>query len=110
MEWLSKQITLEWFARELGISSSARLPRRHFYMYVLFLEGGRRYVGITSKDDPLKRILQHYRGHGAKWTIKHKVLVTESINYIGEIDIDRARAIEHKQTKMLINKHDHNTV
>jgi predicted GIY-YIG superfamily endonuclease len=50
----------------------------HFYktLYVLKLEGGKWYVGITS--DIERRLEQHRSGIGAKWTAAHKFEQLES--------------------------------
>lgn len=46
-------------------------------LYVLKLEGGRRYVG--KSENPQKRIQQHFDGKGSVWTKKHKPISVEKI-------------------------------
>lgn len=42
------------------------------YLYVLELEGGKYYVGITNNVQ--RRVEQHKRGEGAEWTKKYKMV------------------------------------
>ena len=53
-----------------------RTNKQH-YIYTLNLEGGKKYVGITS--NPEKRLNDHFNGNGAKWTQKHAPTSVNSI-------------------------------
>ncbi len=44
------------------------------HVYVLKLEGGNWYVGMTRKDDPHDRIKKHLNGRGSEWTKIHEPL------------------------------------
>lgn len=44
------------------------------YVYVLELQGKRHYVGLCLKGDPYRRIRDHYKSNGARFTQKHKVV------------------------------------
>jgi len=50
------------------------------YVYTLNLEGGRKYVGMTTDID--KRLDQHFSGSGAKWTQKYSPV---SVNSVQEV-------------------------
>jgi len=47
---------------------------RHFWLYVIVLEQGKYYVGITTHHDPFIRLRQHGGSYGASWTKKYKPL------------------------------------
>jgi predicted GIY-YIG superfamily endonuclease len=48
-----------------------------YYTYSLNLQGGKKYVGMTS--NPHNRINQHFSGNGAKYTQKNKPV---SVNHV----------------------------
>jgi predicted GIY-YIG superfamily endonuclease len=50
------------------------------YVYTLNLEGGRKYVGMTSNID--RRLEEHFSGNGSKWTQKYS---PESISNIRKV-------------------------
>ena len=44
------------------------------YVYVLELEKKKHYVGLCVKGDPYKRIRDHYKSNGARFTQRNKVV------------------------------------
>lgn len=46
-------------------------PVRRYQAYALELEDGKYYVGITGRTDVQKRLAEHLKGKGAKWTVLH---------------------------------------
>ena len=44
------------------------------YVYVLRLENEKFYVGLCIKGDPFKRIRNHYKANGARYTQNNRVL------------------------------------
>lgn len=64
-------------------------------VYVLKLEDGCYYVGITM--DLNKRLSQHWIGEGAKWTKLHKPVSVERIIFPAEGD-----TIENDTTKAIM--------
>lgn len=52
-------------------------PQFPGYVYVLRLQGGRRYVGWSA--DPETRIASHFLGRGAHWTQTYPPVAVESI-------------------------------
>ena len=58
--------------------NNSQTSNKQYYVYTLNLEGGRKYVGITS--NPNERITNHFNGNGAKWTQKYQPVSVNSIN------------------------------
>lgn len=81
------------------------MQKRHFWLYVLELEDGKWYVGITSKT-PEIRFEEHVRGYyAAGWTKKYrprKVVHTEDLGVISKAE---AEEIEHRRTKELMREY-----
>jgi|SRR5699024_3476468 len=77
----------------------------NWYYYVLKLEDGCYYVGITTA--PSKRIQQHVYKYkqGAAWTKKHEVVDVLRISYIGLTNSHYAKEIERQQTIAMMKKH-----
>ena len=79
--------------------------RKHWWLYVLKLEQGKYYVGITSKSVEA-RFAQHKNGFaGAKWTQKHnpqEIIFTEDL---GVTDKQSAELVENKVTREYIKKY-----
>lgn len=61
------------------------------FLYVLELEGGNFYVGITS--DLSRRYEQHMTGSGAVWTSTHKPLCIAQSVCLGDFDEGGAERI-----------------
>jgi predicted GIY-YIG superfamily endonuclease len=60
------------------------------YVYTLNLEGGRKYVGMTSNID--RRLEEHFSGNGSKWTQKYS---PESISNIRKVpSVQYAKKLE----------------
>lgn len=68
---------------------------RHFWLYVLQLEAGKYYVGITARS-PEKRIRQHGGRNGARWTMKYKPVAVLELHDLGRLPNFQAEAIEHQ--------------
>lgn len=70
--------------------------KHHFHLYVLSLEEGKYYVGITSQT-PEKRFEEHKRGiRPANWTRKYKPLKILDTKDLGQMTWDEAEAYENK--------------
>jgi predicted GIY-YIG superfamily endonuclease len=73
------------------------------YLYILSLEGGHFYVGLTS--DLKRRFEQHSSGGGAQWTSLHKpIKLLHSIN-TGTRNTQQAEAMENEATVTLMETH-----
>lgn len=83
---------------------------RHWWLYVLRLEDGKFYVGITSKT-PEIRMQEHIAGvRAAYWTAKHKPIEILHKEDLGYIDESRAKNHENKMTRALMKQRGINNV
>lgn len=57
------------------------------FIYILYLEGGKYYVGKSL--NPTKRIEDHKNGKGSSWTNKHKILEVLEVIETDEFDEDK---------------------
>jgi len=81
-----------------------------WWMYILELENGKWYVGITSKD-PEERFREHKLGkRAAYWTMLHKPLRIERFEDLGVVSRDHAEEYENKITRMLMKERGLNNV
>lgn len=82
----------------------------HWWLYVLRLEGGKFYVGITSKT-PEIRMQEHLAGKRvAYWTAKHKPVEIIHREDLGRIDKSKAEKRENKITRALMKQRGINNV
>lgn len=78
---------------------------RHWKLYVLSLEQGKYYIGITSYSDVMKRFNKHKNGKGSQWT---KMYSPKSVIYteeLGEVSESQAVTAETAKTVELIDKY-----
>lgn len=81
-----------------------------WWLYILKLENGKWYVGITSKT-PEERFQEHnLKRRGAYWTMKHKPLKIELVEDLGIVSKDHAEAYENKVTRALMQERGLNNV
>jgi predicted GIY-YIG superfamily endonuclease len=73
------------------------MPPKSTNVYVLKLEGGRRYVG-KSANIP-RRLEQHFSGNGSVWTKKYKPVSVEKVL------TNVSDSYENKITKEMMSKH-----
>lgn len=73
------------------------------HLYVLELEGGNYYIGITT--DVERRYAEHVAGGGAVWTTLHKPIRMLSHTSLGDIDVCAAERIESIKTVELMRRH-----
>jgi len=74
------------------------------WFYVLELEGGHYYVGITGRGE-VKRISEHLEGKGAVWTKRHKP-VKVLMTHAHEVEDDaEAERLEDLMTVALMIQH-----
>lgn len=78
-------------------------------LYILKLEQGRWYVGITSKTVE-RRFYQHKTGRGANWTRKYKPLKIHYQKDLGKCDLDKAQLYEGRVTRLYMEKYGDNNV
>jgi predicted GIY-YIG superfamily endonuclease len=75
---------------------------KHYWLYVLKLEQGKYYVGITSKT-PEERFKEHVNGFlAAEWTKVYKPIEIDQTVDLGVTTIERTEAFENKVTRRYI--------
>jgi len=83
---------------------------RRWWLYILKLEDGKWYVGITSKT-PEERFKEHQlHKRGAYWTMKHKPLEIELTEDLGIVSRQHAETYESKITLTLMKERGLNNV
>ncbi len=92
------------------LNISAIEHRKLYYSYVLELENGYYYVGITARSNPLTRIDEHFAGVGAKWTRLHKPVRLLRLTFLGQITEDVAKEHEQGTAQNLMDAYGYNNV
>ena len=87
-----------------------RNNNKRWQLYVLRLEDGKFYVGITSKT-PEIRMQEHLHGvRAAYWTAKHKPLEIIHQEDLGIVEKSKAEKRENKMVRALMNQRGLNNV
>lgn len=73
-------------------------PSKNWHLYVLKLEQGKYYVGITSQS-PEKRFNEHLHGRKSYWTEKYPPLEIIQTVDLGGLDLEAAKEYENKVTR-----------
>ncbi len=82
----------------------------HWWLYVLRLEDGKFYVGITSKT-PEIRMQEHLSGvRVAYWTAKHRPIEIIHTEDLGIIEKSKAEKRENKMVRALMKQRGLNNV
>ncbi|MDZ7744175.1 MAG: GIY-YIG nuclease family protein [Candidatus Saccharibacteria bacterium] len=85
------------------MSENTETPQKHWWLYVLKLEQGKFYVGITSKT-PEERFQQHVNGFlGAQWTKKYKPIELTYKEDLGNVTLEQAKLAENMKIRMYMN-------
>lgn len=81
----------------------------HWTLYVLKLEQGKYYVGIT-KQTPEKRFQEHLGGRRTYWTEKYPpIKIIQTVN-LGELDEESAKLYEKRVTRKYMKEKGINNV
>lgn len=84
--------------------------KKHWQLYVLRLQDGKFYVGITSKN-PEARMQEHLNGiRVAYWTAKHKPIEIIHTEDLGIIEKSKAEKRENKMVRALMKQRGLNNV
>lgn len=84
--------------------------KKRWWLYILALENGKWYVGITSKT-PEERFAEHKLGkRAAYWTMEHKPLNIELVEDLGIVSQAHAEVYENKITRNLMKERGLNNV
>jgi predicted GIY-YIG superfamily endonuclease len=79
--------------------------QKHYWLYVLKLEGGKYYIGVTSRT-PEERFKEHKNSYyGAEWTKIHKPLRIEQSKDLGVTTYNKAEEYENKVTRHYIKNY-----
>ena len=85
------------------------MKNKNWTLYVLKLEQGKYYVGITSQT-PEKRFQEHLHGRGAYWTKKYPPVSIIDTRYLGDLSLADAEAFEDKATRRYMKQKGINNV
>lgn len=86
-------------------------PSKHYWLYVLRLEHGKYYVGITSKKNPYDRINEHKNGfYTAQWVKRHKMIEHAEVIELGDITETEAKHREDDKTLQYMKKYGYQNV
>ncbi|MEO6513126.1 MAG: GIY-YIG nuclease family protein [Candidatus Saccharimonadales bacterium] len=78
---------------------------KNYWLYVLKLEQGKYYVGVTSKT-PEIRMKQHQNGFGgAGWARKYKPIALFDSKQLGVMSLEEAEHYENKVVREYIKKY-----
>lgn len=73
---------------------------KHYWLYVMELNKGKYYVGLTSQIDPQHRITQHKNGfYTAQWVKKYGYKKTLQIHDLGRTTARDAHEAENRMTR-----------
>lgn len=81
---------------------------KHYWLYVLKLEQGKYYIGISTSWKAEKRIQQHMQGfYTAQWIRNNnlRIMGVASIIDLGEITKTQAEEYERKRTVQYMKKY-----
>ena len=85
-------------------------PRHYYWLYVLYLQDDKYYVGMTAKSNPLYRIDNHGDILGALWTYDHKPIKILEIIDVGKVTREQAERMENDLTLVYMNHHSRHKV
>ena len=84
------------------------MQKKNYWLYVLSLEQGKHYVGITTQT-PEKRFQEHVKGVlPAKWTMKYKPEKILDTKDLGEMTRKDAEAYEQKVVRKYMKEKGYN--
>lgn len=84
--------------------------QKHFHLYVLELEQGKWYIGITTQKVET-RFEQHRNGFaGASWTKKYRPIGIHDSKFLGDLDEESAKLFETRVTLKYMKRYGINNV
>lgn len=85
--------------------------KKHFWLYVLELNDGKYYVGITAQRNPEDRVNQHKNGfYSAQWVKKYGYKNTLQIHDLGRVTEEDAIKTENIMTHDLMEQYGKDNV
>ncbi len=92
------------------MSSIIMNMKHRWTLYVLKLESGKWYVGITSKS-PEERFKEHLaKKRSAYWTMRYRPIAIELVEDLGVVSKEHAEKYESKITRSLMKERGINNV
>ena len=89
----------------------ADINKKHHWVYVLELNDGKYYVGLTTQFNAAGRIAQHQSGYfSAKWVKLYGYKRTLQIHDLGLITEEEAEKAENILTRDLMQEHGRDNV
>lgn len=83
--------------------NSMREESKRWTLYILKLEQGKYYVGITSQT-PEKRFQEHLHGRKSYWTEQYPpIKILQTID-LGELDLEAAKVYENRVTRKIMRE------
>jgi len=84
---------------------------RNYWLYILLLEQGKYYVGITSRKYAEDRISEHFNGfYAARWTRKYKPVEVNDKRFLYETTKEEAEKVERRVTREYMKKYGYQNV
>ena len=83
--------------------------QKHWTLYVLRLTEHKWYVGITSQS-PEKRFQEHLHGRKSHWTEKYPPIEIADRKFLGDLNLEDAKAYEDKVTRKYMREKGVNNV
>ena len=77
---------------------------KHWWLYVLRLEEGKWYVGITSRTPEIRFKEHKNKVRPAHWTERYKPVGIELTEDLGQMTKGQAERIEHQRTRELMRQ------
>ena len=71
---------------------------KHWWLYVLRLQQGKWYIGITSQT-PEKRFKEHLGGRKSYWTEKYLPIEIADQKFLGDLNEEEVKTYENKVTR-----------
>lgn len=90
--------------------ASLKASKQRYWLYMLELEGGYFYIGITSRHNPQVRINEHFLGDGAAWTKLHEPVRVLSLKDLGYKTRYEAEDVEEIETQKAMDIFGYNNV
>lgn len=84
--------------------------KKDYWLYLLELDGGYLYIGITSRPNPRIRINEHFLGKGAEWTKLHEPVRVLSLKKLGYMTKQEAEALEENATQRFMDIYGYNKI
>jgi predicted GIY-YIG superfamily endonuclease len=83
---------------------------KHWWLYVLKLEGGKYYVGITSQTPEIRMNEHIHHVRSANWTRQYKPIKLHDTHDLGVVTKEKAELYEARVTRRYMKEYGINNV